>query len=117
MTIIKQRGTLCGACIVTLALGFGAAPAWAQQNFNPLPPQVRFISNGKFTGTLQTRRLPHPLPITGTIAYLTGDIEYEKISVDTPRDIPITSNTWLKQTSTDINEWETVSTFPFELPR
>jgi len=115
MTIIKHRdicglvGTLCGACIVTLvALGFGAAPARAQ-NFTPLPPQVKFIKDGKFTGTLQKFRLPHPLPIQGTIAYLTGDIEYMKISVDTHG--PITSNTWLIQTSTDINEWETVSTF------
>ena len=89
MTIIKHRdicglvGTLCGACIVTLvALGFGAAPARAQ-TFTPLPlpPQVAFISNGKYTGTLQIQGMT--LPITGTLAYLTGFTEYLHISVDT----------------------------------
>jgi hypothetical protein len=126
MTIFKQHdirglvGTLCGACIVTLvALGFSAAPAWAQQNFNPLPPQVAFISNGKYTGTLRIQGVnAPPLQFTGSIAYLTGDIEYEHISVDPtaaqlPTGVPlITSDTWLVETATAINEWEIVSTFP-----
>jgi len=113
MTIIKQRGlvgTLCGACIVTLvALCFSAAPARAQQNFSPLPPQVAFISDGKFTATLDQGN--GPLPLTGSIAYLTGQIQYEKISVDTEGQL-ITSNSWLVQTNQSINQWEIVSTFP-----
>jgi hypothetical protein len=102
-------GTLCGACIVTLvALGFGAAPARAQ-TFTPLPPQVAFISNGKYTGTLQIQG--KTLPITGTLAYLTGATEYLHISVDTEGQ-QITSNSWLTVIPTVINEWEIVSTFP-----
>ena len=115
MTIIKHRdicglvGTLCGACIVTLvALGFGAAPARAQ-NFTPLPPQVKFIKDGKFTGTLLIEG--KTLPITGAIDYLTGDTQYLKMSVDREGQL-ITSDTWLKQTSTAINQWEIVSTDP-----
>jgi len=115
MTIFKQHdirgsvGTLCGACIVTLvALGFGAAPARAQ-NFTPLPPQVKFIKDGKFTGTLLIEG--KTLPITGAIDYLTGDTQYLKISVDREGQL-ITSDTWLKQTSTAINQWEIVSTDP-----
>ena len=114
MTIIKHRdicglvGTLCGACTVTLvALGFGAAPARAQ-TFTPLPPQVKFIGNGKYTGTLQTQGLT--LPITGTLEYLAGQIDYLHISVDTEGQI--TSNSWLTVIPTVINEWEIVSTFP-----
>jgi len=114
MTIIKQRGlvgTLCGACIVTLvALGFSADPARAQQNFIPLPPQVAFISSGKFTGTLKTQG--NTLPLIGKIAYLTGDIVYEKIEVDPTGAQLITSNSWLVQTNQSINEWEIVSTSP-----
>jgi hypothetical protein len=116
MTIFKQHdirglvGTLCGACIVTLvALGFSAAPARAQKNFNPLPPQVAFISNGKFTGTLNQGN--GPLPITGTIAYLTGQIQYEKISV-VPEGTQIISNSWLVETQQSINQWAIVSTSP-----
>jgi len=115
MTIIKHRdicglvGTLCGACIVTLvALGFGAAPARAQ-NFTPLPPQAKFIKDGKFTGTLLIEG--KTLPITGAIDYLTGDTQYLKISVNREGQL-ITSDTWLKQTSTAINQWEIVSTDP-----
>ena len=116
MTIIKQRtlvGTLCGACIVTLvALCFSAAPARAQQNYNPLPPQVAFISNGKFTGTLQIQG-NGPFPIKGSIAYLTGDIEYLRISVVTETGQQLTSDSWEVETTTVINEWEVpVSTFP-----
>lgn len=119
MTIIKHRdicglvGTLCGACIVTLvALGFGTAPARAQTpppGTPPLPPQVAFISNGKYTGTLQFQG--NTQPITGTLAYLTGSTEYLKISVDTEGQ-QITSNSWLVLIPTVINEWEIVSTFP-----
>jgi hypothetical protein len=101
--------TLCGACIVTfVALGFGAAPARAQ-SFTPLPPQVAFISNGKYTGTLETQGMT--LPITGTVAYLTGQINYLKISVDTGGQ-QITSNSWVITTPTVINKWEIVSTHP-----
>jgi hypothetical protein len=104
-------GTLCGACIVTLvALCLSAAPARAQANFNPLPPQVAFISVGKFSATLKTKG--NSLPLTGSIAYLTGDIAYEKISVDPTGAQLITSDTWLVLTSQSINEWEIVSTFP-----
>jgi hypothetical protein len=117
MRIFKQHnirglvGTLCGACIVTLvALGFGTAPARAQQNFNPLPPQVKFISNGKFTGTLKTQG--NTLPLIGKIAYLTGDIAYLKIEVDPTGAQLITSDTWLVETNQSINEWEIVSTSP-----
>jgi hypothetical protein len=117
MTIIKHRdicglvGTLCGACIVTLvALGFGAAPARAQQNFNPLPPQVAFINNGKYTGTLLIEG--KTLPITGTLAFLAGVTEYLHISVDTEGQL-ITSDTWEILSPTPvINEWEIVSTDP-----
>jgi hypothetical protein len=104
-------GTLCGACIVTLvALGFGAAPARAQ-TFTPLPPQVAFISNGKYTGTLIVDG--KTMPITGAIEYLTGDIHYLKIEVDPTTGAQlITSDTWLTQTATAIKQWEIVSTDP-----
>jgi hypothetical protein len=115
MTIIKHRdicglvGTLCGACIVTLvALGFSAAPARAQKNFNPLPPQVAFISNGKYTGTLLIEG--KTLPITGTLDYLAGVTAYLHILVDTEG--VITSDSWLTQLPTVVNEWEIVSTDP-----
>jgi hypothetical protein len=99
-----------GACIVTLvAFCFSAAPARAQ-NFTPIPPVVAFISNGKFTGTLVIEG--KTLPITGSIAYLvSGPTRYLHISVDTEGQL-ITSDTWLVQTATAINEWEIVSTDP-----
>jgi hypothetical protein len=95
-------GTLCG-------FG-GGAPALAQ-NLPPLPPQVAFISNGVFTGTIQTQGMT--LPITGTLAYLTGDTQYLKLQVsfDTGGQ-PITRNSWAKSTPTVITEWDIVSTEP-----
>src|SRR6516225_4853412 len=109
MTIIKQRGTLCGACIVTLvALGFGTAPARAQ--FTPIPPPVKF-TNGVFTGTLITQGLT--LPVTGTLEYLSGSTVNLKSSVDlTEGQQIITSDSWVTTTPTVINEWGIVSTFP-----
>jgi hypothetical protein len=111
MTIFKQRslGTLCGACIVTLvALGFSAAPARAQSFI--FPPEVTFIADGKYTGTLVIDG--KTMPITGSIAYLvSGPTRYLHISVDTEGQL-ITSDTWLVQTATAINQWEIVSTDP-----
>jgi hypothetical protein len=123
MRIFKHRdicglvGTLCGACIVTLvALCFGTAPARAQ-NFNMFPSQLAFISNGKYFGKLEIQGLS--LPITGTLAYLvSGPTTYLHISIDpTEAQLPtgeqlITSDTWLVQTSTAVNQWEIASTFP-----
>jgi hypothetical protein len=127
MTIIKHRdicglvGTLCGACIrqrlgatsIFMLWGLvgtlcGSGSAQAQQNFSPLPPQVGFISNGKYTGTLQIQGLT--LPITGTLAYLAGGTEYLHISVNTEG--MITSDTWQETVPTVINEWEILSIFP-----
>jgi hypothetical protein len=92
-------------------VGCGAS-ALAQQNPPPpLPPEVKFISNGEYTGTLQA--LGITLPIKGTLAYLTGDIQYLKlqVSVDTLGQ-QITRDSWVTSTSTAINESETVSTDP-----
>jgi len=98
-------GTLCGS-------GWGA-PALASDTIVPFPPQVRFISNGKYKGTLQTQGMT--LPITGTLEYLAGDTDYLHVSVDT-REQQITSDSWVTSTATVIptviNEWETVSTDP-----
>jgi hypothetical protein len=96
-------GTLCG-------FGCGAA-ALAQNILLPLPPQVTFISNGKYTGTFQTQGMT--LPIKGSLAYLTGDTQYIKLQVlfDTGGQ-QITRDSFVKATSTAINEWEIVSTDP-----
>jgi hypothetical protein len=87
------------------------APALAQITIPPLPPEVKFISNGKYTGTLQT--LGITLPIKGTLAYLTGDTQYIKLEVSV--DIlgqQITRDSSVTNTPTAINEWEIVSTDP-----
>jgi hypothetical protein len=90
-------GTLCGSGCGLSLLSF--------------PPQVQFISNGKYTGTLQTPEIT--LPITGTLAYLTGEMDYIKlhVSVDTGGQ-QITNDSWVTRTPTVINEWEIVSTDP-----
>jgi hypothetical protein len=96
--------------MLSVLVGCGAS-ALAQNILPPLPPQVTFISNGKYTGTLQT--LGITLPITGTLAYLTGDIQYSKLQVSV--DIlgqQITRDSSVTSTQTAINEWETVSTDP-----
>src|SRR5262249_20025232 len=108
---LRQRLGVTFSGLVGMLCGFGgSAPALAQ-SIPPLPPQVRFISNGKFTGTLQTEGVT--LPITGTLAYLTGDIQYLKLQVsfDTGGQ-PITRNAWVTSTPTLITEWDTVSTDP-----
>jgi hypothetical protein len=114
MTIIKHRdirglvGTLCGACIVTfVALGFGAAPALASDFISiPVPPQVKFISNGQYDGTLQIQG--NTVPITGTIEYLTTATTHNlKILIDPEGQQPHQS--WVVQNSTAIDEWEIVN--------
>src|SRR5262249_46784321 len=90
-------GTLCGA-------GYGT-PALA---FVPFPPPIRFVSNGLYTGTLQTQGMT--LPITGTLNFLDGDSKLMKLSVDTGQQI--TSDSWVTSTDTVINEREIVSTDP-----
>jgi hypothetical protein len=55
------------------------------------------------------------VPITGTLVYLTGVINYLHNSVDTEPGRPITSDTWVKTLftiPTVVNEWEIVSTDP-----
>ena len=94
-------GTLCG-------FGYGA-PALASDTIVPFPPQVSFISNGKYKGTLRTQGMT--LPITGTLDYLAGTNIYLHVSVDTGG-LQNTSDSWLTSTATVINEWETVSTDP-----
>jgi len=79
--------------------------------FFTFPPQLAFVSNGKYEGSLQTQGLT--LPITGTLAYLTGSIDYFKLHVSV--DIggqQITTDSWETITPTVINEWEIVSTDP-----
>jgi hypothetical protein len=98
-------GTLCGS-------GWGA-PALASDTIVLFPPQIEFISNGKYKGTLQTRGMT--LPITGTLEYLSGETDYLHVSVDTGIQ-RISSDSWVTGTATVIptviNEWETVSTEP-----
>jgi hypothetical protein len=95
-------GTLCGS-------GCGA-PALASDTIPiPFPPQVTFISNGKYKGTLQTQGMT--LPITGTLEYLSGNSQLTHVSVDTGGQ-QITSDSWVTSTPTVINEWEIVSTDP-----
>jgi hypothetical protein len=91
-------GTLCGS-------GCGAPSLFS------FPPQVAFISNGQYEGTLQSQGIT--LPITGTLQYLTGQLEHIKlhVSVDTGNQ-QITSDSWVTRTPTVINEWEILSTDP-----
>jgi hypothetical protein len=75
------------------------------------PPQVVFISNGQYSGTLQSQGVT--LPITGTLAYLSGSTQYIKLGVS--GDIggqPTTSDSWVTTTPTVINEWDILSTDP-----
>jgi hypothetical protein len=76
--------------------------------FFTLPLQVQFISNGKYTGTLQTQGVN--LPITGTLAYLTGATEYAHLSVSLGPQI--TSDSWQITTRTVVDTAQTVSLDP-----
>jgi len=85
----------------------------AQNNYNPLPPQVKFVSNAQFSGTLRT-----PLgsfPTTGTLSYLsaaqTGGTEYEKREVIVEFGLEQT-NTWEVETQAQIDTWEISSLIP-----
>jgi len=79
----------------------------AQKNYNPLPPQVAFISNGKFTGTLRTQF--GTFVTKGTIDYLAaanpGDTEYEQREVVLEFGLETTS-TWEVETKDQIDTYE-----------
>lgn len=94
-------GTLCGFASDTIP----------KTPFFLFPPQVAFISNGQYTGTLQTQGMT--LPITGTLAYLSGSSQLIKLDVspDTGGQ-QITSDSWVTSTPTVIDEWQIVSTDP-----
>jgi len=85
----------------------------AQRNYNPLPPQVRFVSNAQFTGALRT-----PLgtfPTTGSMSYLAasspGGTEYEKREIVVEFGLEQT-NTWEVETQQQIDLWEITSLIP-----
>ncbi|HKE24994.1 MAG TPA: hypothetical protein VKB88_21685 [Bryobacteraceae bacterium] len=104
--VLAASGTLCGAGC--------DAPALASEVFppTPFPPQVQFISNGKYTGTLQTHGMT--MPITGTLDYLSGATQYTKLQVsfDNPGGKEITRDSWVIITPADITECDIVSTDP-----
>ncbi len=79
--------------------------------FFTFPPQMEFIGNGQYNGTLQTQGMT--LPITGTLAYLSGSTQYFTlhVSVDAGGQ-PITSDWWETITPTVVTEWQIVSTDP-----
>jgi len=96
-----------------LALLLLATVCSAQKNYNPLPPQVQFISDGKFVGTLRTQ--VGSLPTRGSIVYLAGkndgDTEYEKREVILEFGLEQT-NTWEVETPEKIDTWEVASIDP-----
>jgi len=88
------------AC-VTLCVG--------QKNYNPLPPQVAFISKGKFTGTFRTGL--GTLVTSGSIDYLAGATEYEHRTVILEFGLE-TTDTWEVETSAQIDTWEVADVVP-----
>jgi len=103
------------ACIVALILITLNAYS-AQKNYNPLPPQVAFISNGRFRGTIRSQF--GELQTRGHIAYLAGktpaDFEYERreLQVDLIGGIIEITNTWEVETPSKIDTWEITSVLP-----
>jgi len=85
----------------------------AQKNYNPLPPEVAFISGGKFTGSLRTP--VGSLLTKGSIDYLAaakpGDTEYEKREVVLEFGLE-TTKTWEVETTHQIDTWEISDLFP-----
>ena len=97
--------------LMLLGLVGTGAPALAQGIIPPLPPQVKFISNGKFTGTINVQGIT--LPFTGSVAYLTGDTAYSKQEiVFNVGGQQITRDSWVVNTPGVIQVWDIVSTDP-----
>jgi hypothetical protein len=108
---LRQRPWMRSMLILSGLVGTLCASGCDAPFLFSFPPQVPFISNGQYEGTLQTQGIT--LPITGTLIYLTGELDYIKlhVSVDTGKQ-QITSDSWVTRTPTVINEWEIVSTDP-----
>jgi len=96
-----------------LLLVLAVAICCAQKNYNPLPPQVAFISSGQLVGTIRTNI--GSLPTKGSISYLAavnpGDTEYEKREVIIEFGLEQT-NTWEVETNSQIDTWEITNIDP-----
>ena len=116
----KRRLTFITTAALALVGSFQPKPVLAASGtlFPPIPfpPQVTFISNGKYTGTLQTHGVTQP--ITGTLQYLSGDTQYIKLQVsfDNPGGHQITRDSWVistpNVTPAAITECDIASTDP-----
>jgi hypothetical protein len=96
--------TLCGSgCGIPILFSF--------------PPQVQFISNGQYKGTYQIEPSNGQdgvvVPITGTLAFLSGETDYIKLSISSDTgEQQGTSDVWVVVTPTVVEQWTVSSTDP-----
>ncbi len=108
---LRQRPWMRSVFMLSGLVGMLCVSGCDAPSLFSFPPQVRFINNGRYEGTLQTRGIS--LPITGTLLYLSGEVEYVKLHVSAGTGKQqITSDSWVTRTPTVITEWEIVSTDP-----